>query len=179
MPTESRIWIGLKPFATPILVQSNLTLLQNYRATFIWNLLNESVWITAPHRKLCFSELIQPFFFFLLAYWYTHTDTCTHPLQIHLVERSQVKGARSNVKELIKQCRAWNSSTSLCYSIHNTWPTIKDHHSRERKTWFGTLVIPGRKSSNLYFRSSLVKAKTPLLSRMSFLRFLFVYLFDF
>lgn len=92
-------------------------------------------------------------FFFLLI------DTHTRPLQIHLAERSQVEGARSHVKGLIKQCRAWNSSTSLCYSIHNTWPTIKDHHSQERKTWFGTLVIPGRKSNNLYFRSSLVKAK--------------------
>lgn len=90
---------------------------------------------------------------------------------------SRVKGARSHVKGLIKQHRPRNPSTSLCYSIHNAWPAIKDHHSWEGQTRSSTPVIPGHESSNLYFRRCVVRAKPPPSSVTSYKRFLFVCIF--
>lgn len=84
-----------------------------------------------------------------------------HPLKTNLTGRSRVKGARSHVKGLIKQHGPRNPSTSSCYSIHNAWPAIKDHHSWEEQTRSSTPVIPGHESSNLYFRLCVVRAKPP------------------
>lgn len=94
-------------------------------------------------------------------YYTTHYELLMHPLKTNLAGMSRVKGARSHVKGLIKQHGPQNPSTSSCYSIHNAWPAIKDHHSWEGQTRSSTPVIPGHESSNLYFRLCVVRAKPP------------------
>lgn len=94
-------------------------------------------------------------------YYTTHYELLMHPLKTNLTGRPRVKGARSHVKGLIKQHGPQNPSTSSCYSIHNAWPAIKDHHSWEGQTRSSTPVIPGHETSHLYFRLCVVRAKPP------------------
>lgn len=53
----------------------------------------------------------------------------------------------------------------------------QDHHSGERQTWYSMPVIPGRKSTNLYFRTC--ESEAPLFFLMSSKRILFVFLYTF